>query len=195
MGKIMRLFNTLALGLSLITGSIYAEGFGFNIGPFSMQFNVGGTYYAQDHKDILDFPLCYAISNLKKVDMVVEAEEKINAKETKFITKRLVVEPHAFGVTKEGHPILRGNIISEKLIKEVTVKYGEDKSSDDTKWAKKEDYFFSGWFKSERDQNIDIQKISNLYVIQESHFDAPKDYKGLKDENIQVICQLPISGQ
>lgn len=182
----------LIMAISLLTGTLFAEGIGFNIGPFSMQFNVGGTYYAEDHKDILDFPLCFAISNQKQVDMVVEAEQKLNAKETRFTTKRILVEPYAFGVTKQGQPILRGNIVKEKLIKEVTIKYGEDKFNEEGKWSKKEENFFSGWFKSDKDQNIDIQKISNLYVIQGSHFDAPKNYKGITDENIQVICQLPI---
>lgn len=191
----MRVFNILALGISLLSSSIYGEGVGFNIGPFSMQFNVGGTYYEQDHKDILDFPLCFAISNQKQVDMVVEAEEKLNSKEIRITTKRLLVEPYAFGVTKDGKPVLRGNIVSEKLIKEVTIKYGDEKLNQEGKWAKKEESFFSGWFKSDSNQNIDIQKISNLYVLQGSHFDAPKDYKALKGENIQVICQLPFIGQ
>lgn len=191
----MRFLNLLAFGISLVSSSAYAEGIGFNIGPFSMQFNVGGTYYAEDHKDILDFPLCFAISNLKQVDMVVEAEEKISSTESRFTTKRILVEPYAFGVTKEGQPVLRGNIVSEKLIKEVIVKYGEDKFNEEGKWSKKEGNFFSGWFKSDTSQNIDIQKISNIFVLQNSHFDAPKNYKGLRDENIQVICQLPFSGE
>jgi hypothetical protein len=95
--------------------------------------------------------------------------------------------------------VLRGNIVNEKLIKEVSIKYGEDKfgdGEDANDWSdRKEDGFFSGWFKSDKSQNtdIDIQKISNLYVINDSHFDAPKNYKGLKDDNIHVICQLPIS--
>lgn len=109
-----------------------------------MQFNVDGTSYANDHKDILDYPLC--ISKLKQVDMVVEAEEKLSAKETRFTIKRLLVEPYVYGVTKQGQPVLRSNIIKEKLIKEVTVKYGEDKFSENKKWSKKEENFFSGCF-------------------------------------------------
>lgn len=188
----MRFVNLLVLSAGFLSGSVYAEGIGFNIGPFSMQFNVGGTYYENDHKDILDFPLCFAISNQKQVDMVVEAEEKLSAKEIRFVTKRILVEPYAFGVTKEGKPILRGNIVHEKLIKEVTIKYGDEKSNEDGKWAKKEENFFSGWFKSDTSENIDIQKISNLYVLQGSHFNAPKNYKGLTDEGIKVICELPV---
>lgn len=122
----------LALGIRLLSISVYAEGIGFNIGPFSMQFNFGDTYYEQDHKDILDFHLCFAISNQKQVVMVVEAQEKLNSKETRFTTKRLLVESYALGVTKEGQPVLRGNVVKEKLIK-----YGDEKSNEDGKWAKK----------------------------------------------------------
>jgi hypothetical protein len=100
----MKLLNTITLGALLLTSSVYAQGFGFNMGPFSMQFNLEGSYYADDHRDVLDSPICYAISNQKRLDMIVEGKEKISSKEIKFITKRLVVEPYAFGITREGNP-------------------------------------------------------------------------------------------
>lgn len=191
----MKFLPFCALGsLLLLTGSVHAD-LGFNVGPFSMQFNVQESYYAQDHKDILDTPICFAISKQKRLDLIVETKEKLNAKEMKMTTKRLVIEPYAFGITRDGKPVLRGNVISDKLIKEVTVKFGEDQFGEGDWSNEKEGGFFSGLFKSEKNQNIDVRKISNLYVINDSHFDAPKNYKGLKEDNIQVICQLPVTGE
>ena len=184
----------MALGALFFSSAAYGQGFGFNIGPFNMQFDMEGTYYANDHKDVLDSPLCYAIANQKYVDMIVEGQEKVNANELKIIKKRLVVAPYAFAVTQAGKPMLQGNIISEKLIKEVTVKYGEDKFGD-KEWSDKKDEqgFFSGWFKSDKSQTIDIQKITNVFVVNDSHFDVPKNFKGYKGDNVKVICQLPIA--
>lgn len=181
------------LGALLLTSALSADGFGVNLGPFSLQFNVDGTYYADDHRDVLDSPICIAISNQKRIDVIVEGKEKINEREMRITTKRIVVEPYAFGVTKEGRPILQGNVISEKLIKEVTVKYGDDKFAGSESWESKADGYFSGWFKSDKSEKIDISKISNLYVIGDSHFDAPKNFKGLQEENVRVICQLPVN--
>lgn len=195
-GAYMNFIKAFTLGAVLLAGSMQAESFGLNLGPFSMQINVDGSYYANDYKDILDNPICQAISNQKQLDMIVESKETINSKEVKFITKRLIVDPYAFAITSEGKPVLNGSIAHEKLIKEVTIKYGEEKFGNSGTWTdKKEEGFFSGWFKSDKGQNIDIQKINNLYVLSASHFEAPKNYKGLKDDNIRVICQLPISAK
>jgi hypothetical protein len=104
----------------------------------------------------------------------------------KIVTKHLIVEPYAFGITNEGKPVLRGKVVEEKVIQEVTVKYGEDQFTDAQK-----DHKASGWFQSSDKLNIDIQNVSSLQVLN-THFDAPKDYKGLKDDNVKVICELPI---
>lgn len=190
----MKRLRAIVLGTSLFAGSLVAQDFNFSLGPFSMQFNVDGSYYAHDHKDILDSPLCYAISNQKQLDLVVESKEKIDSKEMKFVTKRLVIEPYAFGMTRDGKPVVQGNVVKETLLKEVTVKFGEEQKEDASSWSgKKEGGFFSGLFKSNHTQTIEIQKISNLYVISDSHFDLPKNYEGFKDDTIQVICQIPVS--
>lgn len=193
----MKYLPTLALGALLLASSINAQDLAFKLGPFSMQFNVQGSGYANDYQDILNSPICYAISHQKRLDMIIESKEKIGTKEVKITTKRLVVEPYALGIGQDGQPVLSGNVTHEKLIKEVTVKFGEDQWSEGSDWSnsKSEEGFFSGWFKSDKSQNIDIKKISNLYVINDSHFDAPKDYQGIKDNNIKVICQLPVRGE
>lgn len=188
----MKNLKIFALSSVLFAGAIQADGFGFNIGPFSLQLNAGGDYgYTQ--QDVLDNPICYAIANQKRLGMIVEVTEKVSTKEMKIITKKIVVEPYAFGVTTDGKPVLRGVVTEDKLLKEVTVRYGEDAFSEDTKgWERKERGYFSGWFKSDKSQNIDIQKLSDVRVIESSHFEAPKDYQGLKEANVKVICQLPI---
>lgn len=188
----MKYIKSLTLSALLLTGSTFAEGFGFNIGPFDMQIDVRNFQDEYAQKDLLDHPICHAIFNQKRLYMIAEGKEQINSKEVKFTTKQFLVEPYAFGVTKEGKPVLRGNVISEKFLKEVTIRYGEDHFDDPSKMPEhKKQGFFSGWFKSDKSQNIDIETLSDVQVVNDSHFDVPKDYKGLKDENIRVICQLP----
>lgn len=188
----MKYLTSLILSALLLSSSAFAEGFGFNVGPFDMQIDATGFYDEHDKKDLLDHPICYAIFNQKRLDMVVEGKEMVNSKEIKFITKRLIIEPYVFGMTQDEKPVLRGNVVSEKFIKEVTIRYGEDHFAESGKGSeRKEKGFFSGWFKSDKSQNIDIETLSNLHVVNDSHFDVPEDYKGLKDDNIRVICQLP----
>lgn len=175
--------------LSLMVSTLgFADGFGFNLGPFNLLFNLGGPV---EHANTLDNPVCFAIKNRNLLEIFVEGSEKISTKEIKIISKILVVEPYAFGVTKDGKPTLRGNVIKEKLVKEVSVKYGEDQFNEySISSDKKDNGYFSGWFKSDKAQNIDIRKVSDVRIIEDSHFDAPKDYKKSTDANIRIICEL-----
>lgn len=188
----MNFMHCILFGITFFYASLSAQGLGFNIGPFSMQFNLDGSYYANDHRDVLDSPICYAIENHKKLDMIVESHEKVSSKEFRIVTKKLIVAPYAFGITQDGKPVLNGSVTNEKLIKEVTIKYGDDQidiAAEDS--AGKEDRgFFSGWFKSEKSENIDIRKISNLFVINDSRFDMPRDYKSIKGDKVRVICEV-----
>ena len=186
--------NLTIASILFASAAASADGIGFNIGPFSLQLNSGEVYYANDHRDVLDSPICYAIANQKRLGLVLEVKVKVSANEIKITTKRLVVEPYAFGMTSEGKPVLKGNVVEEKLIKEVAVKYGENEfedSWDSSGWKKKG--YFSGWFKSDKSQNIDIEKLTDVHVINNSYFDAPKNFKGFNDDKIQVICQLPVT--
>lgn len=186
-GNIMNKIIILAL---LTAPLLNAESFGINLGPFSLQFNIDGTFYRDDHRDILDSPICYAIANQKRIDVIVEGKEKISPNEFRITRKRIVIEPYAFGFTKENSPVLRGNIIHEKLIKEVTIKYGDEKFMSTDAIENKAEGYFTGWLKSDQNETVDISRISNLYVINESRFDAPKDYKGFQDDSIRVICEI-----
>lgn len=189
------MLKTLILGSFLIAGLGHADGFGFNIGPFSLQFGLPSVHgsYGMPVRSILDNPICYAISNRKQLEMTVEGAENVSAKERKIITKRLVVEPYAFGITREGAPVLRGNVVSEKFISEITLKYGEDKFDEETGSAKSnEKGYFSGLFSSDKSRNIDIRKVSDVRVLEDSSFQAPKHYKGVQEDNIKILCQLPV---
>lgn len=183
----MKLLKTITAFSLLISTFSFADGFGFNLGPFSLFFNLGDPV---EHTAILNNPICFAIKNRHLLEIFVEGSEKISTKEIKIISKILVVEPHAFGVTKEGKPILRGNVIKEKLVKEVSVKYGEEQFNEYSIASDKDKGYFSGWFKSDKAQNIDIRKVSDIRVIEGSHFDTPKDYKHSTDSDMRIICEL-----
>ncbi len=181
----MKFLKTITLGALLLSSTISAQEFGFNIGPFSLLFNAG-------HRAYLDAPICYAISNQKRLEIIVENKEKTSEKEIKITVKMLIIEPYAFGVTGEEKPVLQGNVVEEKLVKEVSVKYGEERFKDAYQELGEKEGIFSGWFKTSKNQTIDVRKITNLDVIEDSHFDIPKNYKGPKREEMHVICQLPI---
>jgi hypothetical protein len=197
----MKFLNSIILGALCIAGSSYADGFGINLGPFDLQFGIGPGYnyypdnsFGDTHRFVLHNPICDAISNQQQLGFIVEAKEIVNAKEVRVVTKRVVIEPYVFGVTKEGKPILRGNVISEKLVREVNVKFGEDQYGEDQiKESKSNDGRSTKWFQSADKKDIDIQHIDDVNVIEGTHFDAPKNYEGIKDENIRVICQLPVT--
>jgi hypothetical protein len=180
----MKFLYTLIMATLLLTGSGFAQDFGFSVGPFSLLFNTGFL----QQRPLLHDPICNAISHQQRLEMLVEGKETVSAKEMKIVTKKLTVEPYAFGITKEGKPILRGNVIEEKQLREIRIKYEDDKF--DT--ASEKEKSFSGWFSSGKDKNIDIRKVSDLHVVEDSHFDVPKDYQPIKDEDIHVICQLPV---
>lgn len=187
----MNTIKSLIIASMLVAGSAYADGFGFDLGLFNMHFGASQPEYMSSNRNVLENPICQAISNQEQIEFTVRGVENINAKERKMITKTIIVEPYAFGVTNDGKPVLRGKVVSEKLVREVTVKFGEDKF-DDKADASKDKGYFTGKFSSDTKKNIDISRVSDIHIVDNSHFDAPKDYKALKDDNVRVICQLPV---
>ena len=202
----MKLLKLLGLVSLLMASSLCADGIGFGIGPFSLQLGGGPSYYTESYvysnngssqnanEAQIENPFCYAIMHQNRLQIVVETAEKVNEKEKKITVKKLVVEPYAFGITREGKTVLNGIVISDKLVKEVTIKSGDEKGDDeDTLYAEKKKGRFSGWFKSDKSQNIDIQEIRDIKVLEDSHFVAPKKYKGMNEKDVKVICELPIT--
>lgn len=192
----MKHIKSLFIALTLVTTSAYGIGFGFDLGPFNLQLDAPVGGYIEDRDTIVDDPICDAIENRQQLAITVEGVENVSTKEKKIVTKRVIVEPYAFGVTKQGAPVLRGNVVEEKMLQEVSLKYGDDMFDEATVPKDSKDKgFFSGLFSSDNKTNIDIRKVSVIEVIEGSHFDAPKDFKGLEAENIDVICQLPVAGK
>lgn len=222
----MKFPKTLLLTSLLLANSAYAaDAAGFNVGSFNMEFNpVGHEYqinnggkwenhYIPNSRAFLENPICYAIANLKRLEIVIDLNEYISPKELKITIKKLTVEPYAFGLAKDGSLALQGKITAEKMLKEISIKYGEDKfhelivpsaqknksngvqneTEDDS-----EDYsplydtgYYKGKFISDKDTDIDIRRIRWVQVIENSHFEVPKDFKQVIDDSMQVICQLP----
>jgi hypothetical protein len=183
--------KSFVLASLMLVGTVYGDGFGVGVGPFSLQFGSSAPSYLISNRNSLDNPICYAISHQKRLEIIVEGAENVSTKEKRIISKRLVVEPYAFGVNKDDQPILRGNVVEEKLLKEVSVKYGDDQF-DETSVAPEDSGggFFSGLFSSSKVKNLDIRKVVQVHVIDDSRFEIPKGYKPVDDKDIRVICEL-----
>lgn len=170
----MKFLVFLFLTTSLFAGS-----------SFNLDISTEGSYYGASAKDFFDSPICYAIKNQKQIELLIDTKEKSNKREMKITTKKIVIDPYLLGVTKEGKIAVRGNVASEKMIKEVSIKFGEDKL-DDNAWGPRGDGFLSG----KLNDNVIVDKIVNVYVLQDSHFDIPRSYKSQKDKVAQVICEI-----
>lgn len=188
----MKMIKSTVLASLLFTSAAFGDGFGFSLGPFSLLFGAFDGPYLVAHRQALDNPICFAISHQKKLEIIVEGAETVSTKEKKIVTKQITVEPYAFGINEEGKPFLKGNVVEEKLLKEISVKYGEDQfdESNITLDEKNKTSFF-GRFTTEKSETIDIRKIVQLRVMEDSHFDIPKDFKRITDPKIEVICQVP----
>jgi hypothetical protein len=149
--------------------------------------------------------VCYAIKHQKRLEITVETQELLNKREVRIVTKKYIVEPYAFGMTNEGKPVFYGNVSQNTLDNEVNIKYGVDKFDDQAVTASSQKVpVTSGWFGSEnskswfgndKNSDIDIKNIKGVRVIEDSHFDAPKEYAGYVQPNVQIVCQLPITKQ
>ena len=183
----------LATLIFFSASALNADGLGIELGPFSLSLQ--GDFEGEpirDRRSILDSPLCIAISEQKQMEFVVEEENVTSKSETVYVRKAITIEPYLFGINRKGQPVLYGNIVAQKNIKEVTTKYGDENTSD-TKEKKKG--FFSGLFSSKKDKNkvstINLRKVSGIRVLEDSHFEAPKDIDDIaKDDDIDVICKI-----
>lgn len=170
---------------------------GIQVGPFSLQ--LGGVRV--NRALLKEEPVCYAIEKQKQLELLIKSVETSKL-ERKVSIQRVVIEPYLFGL-KEGQPIIQGNIISQKMVKEITVKYGENESDFDAddeereyyinKYKDKKSGIFGklSFFKDKNDvKTFDIQDVLDLYVLEDSHFDVPKNLENLKTENVEVICRI-----
>lgn len=184
----MKSFLAFLLAAFLWTGAVaYADGIGVYLGPFSLEF--GGslnspTVYSEGMNSD---PICRAIVMQKQLELTVEMKENISDKEFKVVSKRITIEPYLFGMSNRHQPLLKGKIIEENIIKEVTVKYGDD-------WSESEKSL-SGTFQIEKKKGdvttLNINRIQRIVVIEHSHFSIPKDYdKNSYNDVVNVICEV-----
>ena len=200
----MNTLKTFVIGFTLLFFSLNTPGFSFNLGPF--HFGGGGTMqerhpYSQArmiNRNAINRSLCYAITQQKQVEVIVRQVDKISDTEKKITLKKLIINPYVLGMDKNHHPILRANVADEKIIKEVTVKYSaEAKASPQEQDVA---YDFSNQTADRKPLvlpakgetgEINIFQFKSIRVMEDSHFDAPKDFDKLfKDTLAQVFCHI-----
>lgn len=129
----------------------------------------------------------------------MEWDDKVGGTEFKKTIKKVTVQPYLFGKNKEGQPILRGNDVAEKMLKEITIKYcdGAEEDSETAERKQEDEGYFSGWFhrkepKKDTVNTINVRKVTHFRVIEGSHFEPPKDYKEIFEDDVtEVICAVP----
>lgn len=190
----MRLKKQLMMVLGAFTLlSSTAYGLGVQIGPFDFGL---GRYRGTDAPRAVSYdPICTAIARRMPLEMNVEWFEKVSNEEKKITTKRIVIEPYLFGKKKDGQLILRGNVVSEKLVKEVTIKRGEGASGeiDINEDGPADEATYAGTYSSTSGNGVNtlnIQRVSGIRVLDKS-FDPPKDFNEVfKDDVAVVICTV-----
>lgn len=174
---------------TLLVGTAYADGFGFSLGPFSLQFG-GPSGRVVTTSEMASDPICSAISQHKDLEIIVEGREKVSNKEAKIVTKKITIEPYLFGTNNRRQPVLKGKVISEKMLREVTIKYGEEEKDNAM-----DNQPLSGVFQTKQKKGdvstLNIDKIQRINIVEDSHFDTPKDYdKNSYNDVVNVICEL-----
>ncbi len=184
-------FSAFIASLIVLLPTADVQGIGIDLGPFSIQLFPNDAGIPVRVETISD-PICYAIETQRQLEMTVEMKEDISNKEFKFITKKIIVEPYLFGFGNQGQPVLQGNITSEKLIKEVTVKYGEDEKN----IKNNQENFYTGQYMSQKEKKkvtmINLSKVADLHVLRDTHFVAPKTLEIDRSKLSTVVCQIEV---
>lgn len=94
----------------------------------------------------------------------------------KIITKKITVEPYLYGLDASGRPIIKGNIVSENVLKEVSIKYGEKKNGNGANGKDKS--VFSAIFRSTGNgvATMNLDRVAEIRMIEQSHFNPPENY-------------------
>lgn len=182
----MKHISSLLIASTLFTGAVYADGLGVSIGPLSLQLGTPNIPMIRlDPRD--SDPICRAIGGQRLLEMIVQIREKINDKEFKVITKAIKIEPYLFGIDKRHQFLLKGKVVDERMIKEVSVKFGADADADEKG--------LSGTFQIEKQKgnviSLNVDRIQEIRLIDSSHFDIPKDYDpNSYSDIVNVICEV-----
>lgn len=197
----MQVRRIILAGAILVSNLGYSQGFNFHLGPFDLQFGLNWPDYESAYPaegSFLNEPICYAITNQKQLSVIVRGKEQVGENGWKTVEKAITIEPYVFGLNKSGNPILRGSIVKEKMIREVTVKYGDEPSEalPEVKKEREKTGFFSGLFKRKQEnkvETINIQGFSNIQVIEDSHVNVPENVGDIfRGDIVRVICQMPL---
>lgn len=187
---------------TLLLCAMYTQGFAFSIGPFDF----GGDAYFQEAQpqQVQSVParfsigksLCYAISQQKKVETVVRQVEQVNSKEMKITIKKITLEPYVFGLNQDRQYVLRAKVVDEKVLKEVTVKNFDEEKTDQKDDAAEQPKNVAAIPAKGDIGELNIRQIRNVHVIEDSHFDVPKDYdKIFKETMAQVFCHVNLPAE
>lgn len=195
--KIKSSFIILLGAFSFLTDSIQTAEFAVHLGPFELQLD-GGR--AAPSPAFINDPICYAIRRRKLLELVMESKAT-SGNETKITVKKITIQPYLYGRTNDGQPALRGDVVAEKMLREISIKEGENTETEkkEKNKDKNDSSFFSGLFKStaNREQKandietVKINRIVNINVIEESSFDPPKDFNKIFTGDLaEIICTV-----
>ncbi|CRX37924.1 hypothetical protein [Estrella lausannensis] len=182
----MKKFASALLAIACLTGSSYAD-IGFYLGPFSLELGGRGDAptFAIDARDT--YPICRAIDEQNLLNLIVRVREKVSDKEFKITVKKITLEPYLFGRNNRRQHLLKGKITNEAVVKEVTVKYGEEADN-------AEGRALPGTFKIQNEGSIstvNVDQILEISILPDTHFDIPKDYdKDAYNDVVDVICEI-----
>ena len=182
----MKKIVSALFAIACLTGPVYAD-LGFFLGPFSLELGGRGDTpaFAIDARDT--YPICRAIDDQSLLNLIVRVREKVSDKEFKVTVKKITIEPYLFGRNNRRQHVLKGKITNEAVVKEVTVKYGEEADN-------VEGRALPGTFKIQSEGNIssvNVDQIMEISLVPDSHFDIPKDYnKDAYTDIVDVICEV-----
>lgn len=187
-----KLFQYAIIASTLVAGPAHALGFGFDLGPFSLQLGgwpSGGPVITQ--ADIGADPICRAIMQHKLLHITVQGKEKVSDTEVKIVTKQITIEPYLFGTNNRHQPVIKGKVVEEKMIKEVTIKFGDENAANLSEGT------LTGVFEPEKatgdGTSLNLDRIQQILVIEDSHFDAPAGYNpDAYSDIVNVICEIAV---
>lgn len=170
------------ISLFLILTPLSVSAFGIQIGPFSLEL---GENVQADRGTIIDTPVCAAIRAHKQIEVVLEVNSKVNDQEFSSVIKKVLVEPYVLGTAKDGRVVLKGNIVKEEVLKEVSVKYPQVKKGNEGVVSG----FFDFTSASGEKNVINIDQIRDVQVLPDSSVKAPSNLQDLA-KDLQVLCIL-----
>lgn len=217
-------FNKLfILGLATILSmGAYTEsaiGLEIQVGPAQLSLQ-GPPGPANFQRNFFDRKICYAIENHARLELFIGSKDETSDKETKVTVKKITIDPYLFGIDPEGRPVLQGNVINSEVIKEVTITYSDAKykNEDLQRRQKFQNNGRRGPQDNQDDQDnqdngsqaaaqqdkknpennaktgLNIANVSFIRVLDQTHFDVPKDIDKQLEKNtqgnIQVVCSL-----